>query len=146
MKLLKSFITEAKKFMAYEDIKKNVFFIKDMGEIAFIPKVSKRKPETFEEAQKRLRISEATLNENYKAFARTFFVSTFFAIIGIGLLIDAILQSKGVIVPLAFMSFTFMMIANTFHYSFKAAQIETRKMLTVREFLANKSNWIPQLF
>ena len=138
---------EAKKVVGVENIKETTDEIKNLGLKYLTPykTIKNAKQETFEEAMKRLSVSEIDLLKNYKNFAIAFYVSLLFALISfIGFGYYSFFEQK-IIASLSMVAMWLLFMVNAFKFSFRAFQIKHRSLCSVRDWWEKADDWFPNI-
>lgn len=138
---------KAKKFAGYEDIRKLSTETKEIAGTVLSPKkaIASARKESFKEAMKRLGVTEADLEKNYKNFAWLCWISLGFAVFLLSLATYCFVQFN-LLQAFAGLSIASYCIASAFKFSFRAFQIRHQNLCSVKTWYDRKSEWLPNPF
>lgn len=140
-------ITETgKELLAVETIKSTNKEIKDMYDVILNPenKIKNSKNESFKEAQKRLNVSDIDLIKIYNNYKIIVYVSLFFTISLFLVLMYYLYVQFKILNSISLLVFIVFSLINAFQFSFRAYQIKSKKLCSVKEWWDNPDNWIPK--
>ena len=137
-------VDKAKKFAGYEDIRKLSTQSKEIAGTVLSPKraIACARNETFQEAMKRLGVTESDLEKNYRNFAWLCWISLGFAIFLLSLAAYCLAQLN-FLQALAGLSIASFCLASAFKFSFRAFQIRHQNLCSVKTWYERKSEWLP---
>lgn len=123
------------KWVSLDEMSGNITNIVDYGKTLFIPQQASY-VETFEEACKRLNLSEADLKKRRKEFIRLQILYTFFAL-GVAAYAYDLLLSGNFLCVIICLSLILVIFSQIFRYNFWAFQIKNRKLgCTFKDWLS----------
>jgi len=137
-------VDKAKKFAGYEDIRKLSTQSKEIAGTVLSPKraIACARNETFQEAMKRLGVTESDLEKNYRNFALLCWISLGFAVFLLSLATYCLAQLN-FLQALAGLSIASFCLASAFKFSFRAFQIRHQNLCGVKTWCERKSEWLP---
>lgn len=136
-----------KKITNAEEIKKHSEDIMDLAGNYLSPKkiLKNAKVETFEDAKRRLKVTEGEINQVYKNYAISFYISLAFAFICfIGFIYYAFFMQQ-IIASLSTAAILCVCAINAFKFSFRAFQIKHKKLCSVNDWWERSYEWFPKI-
>lgn len=136
-----------KKVTNMEEIKKNSDDIMDLAGKYLSPKkiIENAKVETFEEAQKRLKVTDGEINQVYKNYAISFYISfAFTCFCFLGFIYYAFFMQQ-IMASLSMIAILLLCAINAFKFSFRAFQIKHKKLCSVHDWWERSYEWFPKL-
>lgn len=136
-----------KKAVGTEDIKKSFEEVKGMAQVVLSPKkqIENAKTESFVDAKKRLKVTDADLIKNYRNYAYCFYISLLFAVICFLALIYNLFVNQAIVSSLAMVAIFLLCLANCFKFSFRSFQIKHQKLCSVNEWWERSQEWFPKI-
>ena len=134
-----------KNVINYKELSENIYFVKDsINKLNPKNKIKNSRTETFEEAKKRLNLTDEDINKTNKNFVYMFYISLFFAIILFSLSVYFLFSEKLIIKSLATISIMLVACANMFKFSFRSYQIRKQNLCDVKIWWNDSNEWIPK--
>lgn len=136
-------VSSLKALTSYDQVKDLGLMIWNMAGALDPRKIKPGRVETFDQARTRLQVNNEELEAARLNHGRIFWGAFGFIFVAWGVQAWQGLTLGGVCTAIGFTS---ICCALMFRHSFRASQIKARKLHGVREWLENRSYWLPDVF
>lgn len=101
--------------------------------------------ETYEDALKRLEVTDKDVLQNYKNFVYSLYISMAFSLFCFIGALGELFIKKEFLIGVSFLVFMVLCLINAFRFSYRALQIKRKEFCSAKEWWESPNDWFPAI-
>lgn len=101
--------------------------------------------ESYEDALKRLEVTDKDVLQNYKNFVYSLYISMAFSLFCFIGALGELFINKEFLIGVSFLVFMVLCLINAFRFSYRALQIKRKEFCSAKEWWESPNDWFPAI-